>query len=79
MSVAIVGKNVEFKYGGKELSVPCKDEKQAKEVEKELKTVQGEMDKEAKKAGLTPEQFVANLEQSVPPKGVGEKLDVKAA
>lgn len=78
MSVEIVGKSVEFKYGGKEVKVPCENENQAKQVAEELKVVQTKMDEQAKKAGLTPEQFVANLEKSVPPKGVGEKLDKSA-
>ena len=78
MSVTVVGTNVEFNYGGKKVSVPCENKKQAEGVAKELKTVQAKMDEEAQKAGLTPEQFMTNLEQSIPPKGVGEKLDVKA-
>lgn len=76
MSVTISGTNVELQHGGRSIQVPCKDEKEAKAVAAEVTKVEAKMIEEEKKTGQTPEQFMTNLEKSMPPKGVGEKLDV---
>lgn len=84
MSVAIGNQGsqyyVELKHGGKTLQIPCENEKQAKQMIKEAEKVEAKMTEQEKKLGQTPEQYMASLEQAPPPpKGVGEKLDVKAA
>lgn len=73
---------VELQHGGKAIQVPCKDEKDANDKAKEAKLVEAELVKQEKKLGVSPEQYMAAMEQqaaATKPQGVGEKLDVKAA
>jgi len=86
MSVAIANQGsqyvVELNHGGKAVQIPCKDKADAKEKAKEAKLVETELVKQEKKLGVSPEQYMAAMEQqaaATKPAGVGEKLDVKTA
>ena len=86
MSVAIANQGsqyvVELNHGGKAVQIPCTDKNDAKTKAAEAKKVEAALVQQEKKLGVSPEQYMAAMEQqaaATKPEGVGEKLDVKAA